>query len=92
MTGPHFFQFPCFKKYQSVTSVLLFRLNKDKTSEQSLKQYILGVSEEREKNWFRTIEETFQVQVVPWEFTRQICEQNCLFCTNKHNVSWLSVS
>lgn len=79
MAGPHFLQCSCFKKHQSMTSVLLLCLNKGKASEQSLKQYILGASQERDKNWLRTIEETFQTQVVPWEFTRQICGQNCLF-------------
>ena len=29
-TGPDFFQFPCFKKHRSLTSVLLLRLDKGK--------------------------------------------------------------
>lgn len=81
------------KKHRSMTLVLLLRVDKGKTSEQSLKQAPFdGASQERKKNWPQTIEETFQMQVVPWQFTRQICGQNCLFYTHvKPSVSWLSV-
>lgn len=38
------------------------------------------------------LKKLFQTQVIPWEYARQICGQNCLFYTNKHNISQLSIN